>query len=108
MLDLESMKTCWQAILIAVFTEACSLPCFFLPPTRTVPEILFVWFTLLNFPTILLFRSHVWEANDKGVAFPPVVILLIALQTAVWFGVWYGLLVAFQKIRTRWKKSREV
>jgi hypothetical protein len=94
-----------QAIRLAVLIEASSLPVFFVRTYVTVSDYLLDWFFLLNLPTILLFRWHVWERHGSVVVFPFVVVPIIFIQGAFWFFVWFGLLNAFRKIRSKWRHN---
>jgi hypothetical protein len=97
------MTTKAQAIRLAILIEALSLPVFFVRTYFSVSSFLFSWFFTLNFPAILLFRWHVWEQHGSDVVFPLVVLPIILIQGVIWFFVWFGLLSAFKKIRSKWR-----
>src|SRR5579871_1242974 len=96
------MTTKAQAIRLAVLIESLSLPVFFIRTYLSVSDLLFGWFFLLNFPTILLFRWHEWERHGSEVVFPLAVLPIIFIQGVIWFFVWFGLLSAFRNIRSKW------
>ncbi len=97
------MTTKVQAIRLAILIEVLSLPVFFSQTYKSVQDFLFVWFFSINFPTILLFRWHVWESHGREVVFPFVVFPIIAIQGIIWFCVWFGLLTLFKRISNKWR-----
>jgi hypothetical protein len=101
------MTTKTQAIRLAILVELSSLPVFIVQTYMSVSGVLFGWFVILNFPTILLFRWHVWERHGIEVVFPLVVFPIIAIQGVIWFFIWFGLLSGFKKIRSKWRHKHD-
>ena len=97
------MTTKIQAIRLAILIELASLPVFFVQTYMSVSGVLFGWFIILNFPTILLFRWHVWERHGIEVVFPFVVFPIMAIQGVIWFYIWFGVLTLFKKISNKWR-----
>jgi hypothetical protein len=52
---------------------------------------------------VFLFWWHTWERHGIEVVFPFVVIPIIAIQSVIWFFVWYGVLSLFKKLTNKWR-----
>jgi hypothetical protein len=100
------MKTWLQALRLALIIEASTLLVFLVSISRTVTDVLFAWFVILNIPTMLLFRSHRWESHGREMIFPLVVIPIVAIQTGFWFLVWYALIWTFRKTKAKLRHKR--
>jgi len=95
------MKIWLQALRLAVLIEASSLLVFVVSISRTVLEILWDWFFLLNIPTIFLFPFHIWQSHGREMEFSFAVIPIFVIQAGLWFLVWCGLIWLFRKIKSK-------
>ena len=96
-----------QSLRLALLIEASSFLVFFIPVSRTVTNVFAAWFTILNIPTLFLFRSHVWELHGSQMVFPFVMIPIFAIQPGVWFLVCYGLIWTLRKLKSKWRHSHD-
>jgi hypothetical protein len=97
-----------QSLRIALLIEASTLPVFFVHISRAVSDVLSTWFFILNTPIILIFGDPPLRMRDGeiGSLFLDIVPIVI-FQTVIWFCVCHGLLLVFEKIKTRWRKRHD-